>query len=244
MRPSPISDWILTVLAQNRTIGVISATASQPLAKAPNRRSGTRSRCPSVTRCSSRCAPLEVRYPPIWRMASSRSWVTQGRAELVDRRGCGLPDAGRCDVSAAPKTARQACRGRWPGPGQALSAARTGSPSSSSGCRPVFGPQLDGALARRQRELAAAHCKPVRTRSHRPRRRHLRQRPRYPWRAARVAGRRRILPCARPAAHTRPFTTIVPYWFPMRTGPVQPPAEVGILNGPFRGAVKISSASG
>jgi hypothetical protein len=39
MRSSPISDWILTVLAQNRTIGVISATASQPLAKARNRRS-------------------------------------------------------------------------------------------------------------------------------------------------------------------------------------------------------------
>ena len=29
------------------------------------RRSGTRSRCRSVTRCSLRCAPLEVRYPPI-----------------------------------------------------------------------------------------------------------------------------------------------------------------------------------
>ena len=209
---------------------------------------GGSSRHMAVPRLTSRTVTAGLgcgaRDPPIWRMASSRSWVTQGRAELVDRRGCGLPDAARCDVSAAPKTARQACRGRWPGPGQALSAARTGSPSSSAGCRPVFGPQLDGALARRQRGLAAAHCKPVRTRSHRPRRRHLRQRPRYPWRAARVAGRRRILPRARPAAHTRPFTTIVPCWFPMRTGPVRPPAEVGILNGPFRGAVKISSASG
>lgn len=38
--PSPMSDWIATVLAQNRTIGAFGATASQPRAKAPSRRSG------------------------------------------------------------------------------------------------------------------------------------------------------------------------------------------------------------
>jgi len=67
--------------------------------------------------------------------------------------------------------------------------------------------------------------------------RHLRQRPRYPWHVL-LGGGANSAACS-PAAHTRLFTTIVRYWFPMRAGPVQPPADAGMLNWSIPGAVRI-----